>query len=162
AKLRDKLVELGVEVGGGATEPVTGTDTGAQSAVLLLRVTTVEGAYVTFGADQSDRVPAAEDAETTLGRRGLSVVAAPAAGAGARGGTGLPLDDDDARAYGTDVGAAVVVVAGVEQGAPGTVRGAKGVAALSKAKVRVIDVATGTVLGDAQSARGVIGTAASQ
>jgi hypothetical protein len=162
AKMRDRLVELGVEVGGGTTVPPPDRSDSPRTVTLLLRVTTVEGAIATYGADQSDRVPGAADAETTLGRRGLSTLGAPATGAAARAGEGLPLSDDDARRYGSDVGAMIVVIAGVEQGAPGPVRGAKGVACLSRAHVRVVAVATGAVVGEAQTARGATGTGAAQ
>jgi hypothetical protein len=125
-------------------------------------VSTVEGATATYGAAPSDRVPAADDAVKALERRGLSSLAAPASGPEAKAGEGLPLSDDDARSYAGDAGAQLVVIAGVEQGAPGPVRGARGVASLSRAVVRVLDVTTGAVVGEGRAARGATGTGAAQ
>lgn len=160
-KLRVKLVELGVALEG-ALEPTSGDDApiAARDAVLLLRVTTVEGATYTFGDARDDGVPGAADAEASLARRGLALV--PVAAAGSTRAEGLPIGDDAARALARDADAEVAIIAAVEIGAPGRVRGATGVAALARAQVRAIDVASGRVLGTAQAARGSTGTAAAE
>ena len=161
AKLRDKLVELEVSLSppdgaGGSSELVP-------AATLLLRVSTIEGALATYGAGQValDRVPGADAAETSLRRHGLDVVAAPASGPAAKPGEGLPLSDDAARGYAGDARATIAVIAGVEQAAPGPVRGARGVAGLARAHVRIVDT-EGRVLGEGRSARGATGAGAAQ
>lgn len=161
-KLRDRLVELDVELAtqGGTGDPEPGGGSAARKATLLLRVTTVEGAYATYGAQQSDRVPAAADAEVALARRGLALVPAPASGPAAKAGEGLPLGDDGARALAGDARADVVVIAGLEILSPGPVRGVRGVATWARAWVRVLDVAAGgKVIGESQAARGATGEA---
>jgi len=163
AKLRDRLVELGVTVGGGGAGEPDPDQAPPPATTLLLRVSTIEGALATYGAGQvaSDRIPAADAAEAALRRHGLDVVPAPASGPAAKAGEGLPLSDDAARGYAGDAGAAIVVVAGVDQGAPGPVRGARGVAGLARAHVRILD-ASGRLLGEGRSARGATGTGAAQ
>lgn len=160
-KLRAKLVELDVPIGGGSSEDPAAPPPPA--ATLLLRVSTVEGALATYGAGQLgvDRVPGADAAESSLRRHGLDVVAAPASGPAAKPGEGVPLSDDAARGYAGDARATIAVIAGVDQAAPGPVRGARGVAGLARAHVRIVDT-DGRVLGEGRSARGATGSGAAQ
>lgn len=158
-KLRARLLELGVAIGGG--DPDAG-DAPPRSATLLLRVSTIEGALATYGAGASSRVPGVDEAESALRRRGLALVPAPASGPAAKPGDGLPLSDEAARALAGDVRANLVVIAGVDQAAPGPVRGTRSVAGLARAHVKLVDASNGAVLGQGRAARGAIGQGAAQ
>jgi len=159
AKVKARLTELGIALGGGAAaEPRTPA---TRTATLLVRVTTIEGAIATFGAAPTDRVPGATDAAELLRRAGIATVPAPASGGAVKAGEGVPLSDDAARALAGEAHAQLAVIAGVDQGAPGRVRGAHTVAALARASVRIVDDG-GRVLGQARSVRGASGQGAAQ
>jgi hypothetical protein len=163
AKLRARLVELNVAVGGGAGATTQEPAPSTRSATLLLRVTTIEGALATFGIGQSTNVPGADGAEAALRRAGLATVPAPGSGPAAKAGDGLPLSDDAARALAGDANARIVVIAGVDQSAPGRVRGARTVGGLARAQVRILDTdGGGRLLGQARAVRGASGQGAAQ
>ncbi len=157
-KLRDKLVDLGVTLRDAVVVDDGEPAEAAREAVLLLRLDTVEGAYFTFGEAADDGVLGVGDAEVSLARRGLALVAAP--GGSSPKAKGAPIADDAARELASDAGAEVALVAWMDVAAPGRVRGAAGVATLAHAEVRAIDAATGRVLGTGRAARGATGDAA--
>ena len=158
-KVRGQLGALGVPLkprDPGA--PVTSHGAGGKSATILLRVTGAGPLSATFGAAAGPDVPGAERIAEALAVAGYRVVPASAAGPPPGPEHELPVDDTGARALGADARATIAVVVGVQVGAPGPVRGLPLRAVPANARLRAVDITTGTVLDDVKLASGAWGT----
>lgn len=158
-KVRTRLGELGVPLKPREPGVVTSPGgTGGKTATILLRVTGAGPLSATFGAAAGLDVPGAVRLAEALAAAGYTIVPSSAAGPPPGPEHELPVDDTGARALGADARATVAVVVGIQVGAPGPVRGLPLRAAPASARLRAVDVATGTVLADVTLASGAWGT----
>jgi hypothetical protein len=142
-KLRARLAELNIATRDAprdaARDPGEPPAAGAQSVVVLLRVTTPEGVHATYGLAADKEVAGLAALSGALRRGNLIVKRAPAAGPAARADGELPLDDDTADALASETRAELVAIAGVTVGAPVPLRGVDASGVLVTAHVRLFD-----------------------
>ena len=133
-KLRARLAELNIATGvaGEAPKP------NAKSVVVLLRISSSEGARATYGATAEKEPPGLGAMAASLRAAGMTTKRAPASGPAAKPGNDLPLGDDEAEALGAEAKADVIAIAGVSVGEPVAVRGVAMPGVLVTAHVRVI------------------------
>ena len=144
-KLAARLDELGVPRKPDAAAPST------HSAVVLLRVVSGERASASYGLSARTDVVGLSALAGAASTGGYAVVPATASGAAAKPGDGLPLSDDDARGFAGDARADLAIIAGVNVGPWGPVRGRRERAGWADAIVRVVRVADGEVIGNAEA-----------
>ncbi|HUQ05434.1 MAG TPA: hypothetical protein VM261_23190 [Kofleriaceae bacterium] len=159
-KVRARLVELGVPLKprDPGTVPVTSHGATGKTATILLRVVGAGPLAATFGAAASPDVPGVARISEALTAAGYTVVPASAAGPPPGPENELPVDDTGARALGADAKATIAVIAGVNVGEAGPVRGLPLRAIPASARLRVVDIASGKVLEDVTLASGAWGT----
>jgi hypothetical protein len=142
-KLRARLAELNIAVReAGEAPPVAGqggAQSGAQSAIVLLRVAAPDGVHATYGLAAEKEVAGLAALSTVLRRASFAVKRAPASGPAARADGELPLDDDTAEALAAEAKADLAVIAGVAVGPPVPLRGVAASSVLVTARLRMID-----------------------
>ena len=133
-KIRARLAELNIATGvaGEAPKP------NAKSVVVLLRISSSDGARATYGATAAKEPPGLGAMAASLRAAGMTTKRAPASGPAAKPGNDLPLGDDEADALGAEAKADVIAIAGVSVGEPVAVRGVAMPGVLVTAHVKVI------------------------
>jgi hypothetical protein len=157
-KVRAKLGELGVPLQPKDPGAPALTSRGGKTATILLRVLGIGRIAATFGSTADPDVPGVARVSEALAAAGYTVVPASAAGPPPGPDNELPVDDTGARALGADAKATIVVIVGVNVGEMGPVRGIPLRAVPASARLRAVDVATGTVLEDVTIQSGAWGT----
>lgn len=150
-KLRARLAELTIATREAGDAPAasapgpnpaaaqTATQAAAQTAIVLLRVTTPQGVRATYGLAAEKDVPGLAALSAALRGANLNLKRAPAAGPAARAEGELPLDDATAEALAAEARADIAAVAAVTVGAPVPVRGVDASGVLITAHVRLTD-----------------------
>jgi hypothetical protein len=156
-KLIVRLAELGIVIETPEPEPVVpvGGAGRGKKATVLLRVSTARATSATYGATASRDVAGLAPVSAAIRAAGWQVISAPASGPSVDREDPF-LDDDSARALASAAGADVAVIVGVEAPAAAEVRGSSDVAALARARVRIVD-ASG-VIGEGTALAGARGT----
>jgi hypothetical protein len=157
-KLIVRLAELGIVIEVPEPEPVVTPATGGGrgvKATVLLRVTTARSTSASYGTTASRDVAGLAQVSAGVRAAGWQLIAAPASGPSVDKDDGF-LDDDSARALAASAGAELAVIVGVEAPAAGEVRGSSEVAALARARVRI--VRRDGVVGEGTALAGAHGT----
>ncbi len=155
-KLRAALAELKVPVAAGASVGAALAPSGGgggASALLLVVVSTPEGTVANFGRGGGDGGAAADALGRELQSLGLTVRSArgeQVAVTSGESGSLLPVGDDAAVDLARRVGAGSVWVVGMDVRADGIIRSTHLQGAAGKAKLRVIDVARGEAVAEAE------------
>jgi hypothetical protein len=133
-KMRARLAELNIATGQVGETPKPG----AKTVVVLMRISSPEGARASYGATAEKELPGMGAFAAALRAAGMTTKRAPASGPAAKPGGELPLDDGEADALAAEAKADVVAIAGVTVGDPMFVRGVAGNGVLVTAHVKVI------------------------
>lgn len=161
-KLTARLAELGVAVvdtapDQGEPDPVGPVAGGkGKSATILLAASTARTMSATYGAAAERDVPGLPPLSAAVRAAGWQLISAPASGPKVEPDATF-LDDDKARALAQSAGADLAVIVAIDAPAVAPIRGTIDLAAVARARVRIIDT-TGATIGDGTALAGAHGT----
>ena len=134
-KMRERLEALNIRSAG--PPPDATLPTGAQKAVILLRVSDGERVRASYGMAASQDLPGLGALAAQLRKSGLAVQRAPVTGTVRTTGD-LPIDDQEADTLGVQAKVESVAIAGVSVGPPVAIRGVPSDGVLVTAHVRLV------------------------